>query len=428
MNGSWDQAARGCVPALHALRRWVRAGIAVGVATLALAGCGGGGGGDGGGTVAAPRLTAQPVSTSVNDGSPARFEVAAAGDGLTFQWQRNGADIAAATAAVLSLPAASLADDGARFRVVVANVGGSTTSSEATLQVLAVAPAVVNAPAAAAAQPGETAHFSVTARGSAPIAYQWLRNGVAIAGATAATYTTAAATAADDGALFSVQLSNAAGSSTSAAARLTVTTTAIAAGITTQPQPQTVAAGATATFNVTASGSGPLQYQWRRNGLDIGGATAASYTTAATAASDSGARFSVRVSNAQGAVTSQEAVLTVTAAAAGPYGSLSVRGSGVSSGYRYVPVGMMTSTSLHWYREPQTQLVIALYGGGTGISIVSSPGSLGTYGVNFNCITSCNLAALGISVDLASRTLSFSNTELPIPGIGAVTVDGTLTW
>lgn len=80
--------------------------------------------------------------------------------------------------------------------------------------------------------------------------------------------------------------------------------------ITTQPVAATVAATATATFTVTATGTA-LTYQWRRNGLDISGATGASYTTAVLAATDNGAVFSVIVIGTAGSVTSNNALLTV---------------------------------------------------------------------------------------------------------------------
>ncbi len=82
--------------------------------------------------------------------------------------------------------------------------------------------------------------------------------------------------------------------------------------ISTQPASQTVAVGATATFSVTASGTGTLTYQWYKNGTAISGATAASYTTPATVATDSGATFYVKVTNANGTTTSSTATLTVT--------------------------------------------------------------------------------------------------------------------
>src|SRR5437588_509679 len=142
---------------------------------------------------------------------------------------------------------------------------------------------------------GQTATFTVTATGTAPLSYQWQKNGTAISGATVASYTTSATTAADSGDQFTVVVSNAVGSVTSSAAVLTVNAALVAPTITTQPASQMVSAGQAATFTVAATGTAPLSYQWQRNGTAIGGATAASYTTPATTASDSGAQFTVVV-------------------------------------------------------------------------------------------------------------------------------------
>lgn len=88
-----------------------------------------------------------------------------------------------------------------------------------------------------------------------------------------------------------------------------------APSITSEPANRTVTAGQTATFSVTATGTAPLTYQWRKNGTTIKGATASTYTTPATTTSDSGAKFTVVVSNDAGSATSTAAVLTVNAAA-----------------------------------------------------------------------------------------------------------------
>jgi hypothetical protein len=72
-----------------------------------------------------------------------------------------------------------------------------------------------------------------------------------------------------------------------------------------------VTAPAAASFSVVASGDAPLSYQWRRNGVDIAGATSASYVLDPTAVSDNGATFDVVVSNAAGSATSSAATLTV---------------------------------------------------------------------------------------------------------------------
>jgi Immunoglobulin I-set domain/PQQ-like domain len=160
---------------------------------------------------------------------------------------------------------------------------------------------------------GQTATFSVTATGTAPLTYQWQKNGGNISGATAASYTTPATVAGDSGAKFDVVVSNTAGSQTSAMATLTVNAVAVAPTITTQPANQTVTVGQTATFSVTAAGTAPLTYQWQKNSANISGATAASYTTPATVAGDSGAKFDVVVSNTVGSQTSTMATLTVNA-------------------------------------------------------------------------------------------------------------------
>lgn len=81
--------------------------------------------------------------------------------------------------------------------------------------------------------------------------------------------------------------------------------------ITTQPLSTAVAAGAAATFTVAATGD-RLSYQWERNGEPVPNATSASYTTPAASTTDTGVKYSVQISNTQGAITSQPAVLTVT--------------------------------------------------------------------------------------------------------------------
>jgi hypothetical protein len=85
-----------------------------------------------------------------------------------------------------------------------------------------VAPSITAQPASRTITAGQTATFSVTASGTAPLSYQWQKNGVAIGGATSSSYTTPAETTADNGAQFNVVVSNSGGSATSNAAILTV--------------------------------------------------------------------------------------------------------------------------------------------------------------------------------------------------------------
>lgn len=92
--------------------------------------------------------------------------------------------------------------------------GGSTT---------AVPPAIVTQPTSVSVPTGAPAAFSVAATGDAPLSYQWKREGVPIAGATAAAYTLAAAASSDNGARFTVEVSNPSGTLSSVAATLSVT-------------------------------------------------------------------------------------------------------------------------------------------------------------------------------------------------------------
>ena len=197
--------------------------------------------------------------------------------------------------------------------LTLSGCGGSDSSPSSQPPVgNPVAPAITTQPASQTVSTGQKATFTVTATGTAPLSYQWQKNGTAIGGATAASYTTPATTAADNGDQFTVVVSNAAGSVTSSAAALTVSSVLVAPTITTQPVSQTVSTGQTATFTVTAAGTAPLSYQWQKNGTVISGATAASDTTPATTAADNGDQFTVVVSNAASSVTSAAASLTVT--------------------------------------------------------------------------------------------------------------------
>jgi hypothetical protein len=85
-----------------------------------------------------------------------------------------------------------------------------------------VAPNITTQPANQNITVGQTATFSVAATGTAPLSYQWKKNGTAIIGATSATYTTPVTTASDNGSQIVVTVSNSAGSMTSNAAILTI--------------------------------------------------------------------------------------------------------------------------------------------------------------------------------------------------------------
>ncbi|MBI2514186.1 MAG: immunoglobulin domain-containing protein [Opitutae bacterium] len=140
---------------------------------------------------------------------------------------------------------------------------------------------------------GQTTQFSVSANGSPAPTFRWQRaasgsgewsdisNGGNFSGADTATLSVVAQALSMSGDRFRCVVSNVAGSVTSVEATLTVLPAP--PQITTKPLSRALAVGQSATFNVAATGSGTLNYQWRRNGQNIAGATAPSFTLNATA-------------------------------------------------------------------------------------------------------------------------------------------------
>jgi Malectin domain/Immunoglobulin domain/PQQ enzyme repeat len=177
-------------------------------------------------TVAAPTISSQPSSKTVTAGQTVTFTVTASGTSpLNYQWQRGGAAISGATSSAHTTAAATSADNGRQFRVIVSNSKGSVTSNTATLTVNSamVSPIISSQPTSMTLSEGATATFSVTASGTSPLSYQWQKNDSIINGATSSTYTTPATTGADNGARFAANVSNAVGSATSNDATLDVT-------------------------------------------------------------------------------------------------------------------------------------------------------------------------------------------------------------
>lgn len=114
-----------------------------------------------------PLITRQPASQTVARAEPAAFTVTVASPTpVTYQWQRNGADIPGATAAGYTISATVAADTGARFRVIATNAVASVTSNEAVLTVIDSArpTGTITSPAAGATyRGGDTVAFAGTA-------------------------------------------------------------------------------------------------------------------------------------------------------------------------------------------------------------------------------------------------------------------------
>ncbi len=343
------------------LTRWARAAAFFAIA--ALAACGGSDGGvnappasaiidAAGGTLAGPAgaqivvpagALAQPTSITIAQdgaGAPA-LPPGSTALGAMFALTPHGTAFAAP--ATLSVPFdPSLAPAGNTPTMLKTNatqngwvvVGGATVAGS-TMQaqissfswviivVPPVLPTIAVQPADQSVIAPNAATFSVGATGptlSGLLTFQWQRNGVVIAGANGASYSTGpTSVVGDDGAVYSVGVSNLAGTVQSSNALLTVTAAIVAPAITQQPADASVAVGTSASFTVVASGSSPA-YQWQRSTdggatfTDIPGANAGGFTLPNAQLPDSSSQFRVHVSNAAGMVDSRAATLTVSAA------------------------------------------------------------------------------------------------------------------
>ena len=273
--------------------------------------------------------------------------------------------------------------------------GGSNTGGGGTPTV--EKPAITTPPANQSVVTNSTATFTVVATGGAPLAYQWKKNGTDISGANSSTYKTPATSMGDNAAVFTVAVSNSAGTATSTEARLTVTATAEAPTVTTQPAGQTVITGTSASFSVSATGTSPLTYQWKKNGIAIPGATSSTYTIAATSLTDS-AVFTVVVSNSAGTATSSNATLTVADALVAPAitkqpeaitvtvgqtASFTVEATGTSPNFQWKKGGSdIPGANSSTYTTPATSLADS----GTKYSVVVS-NDLGTVTSNDASLT-----------------------------------------
>jgi hypothetical protein len=178
------------------------------------------------------------------------------------------------------------------------------------------APTIVTQPAATTVLDAAPGSFSVVANGAAPLNFQWRRNGTDIAGATAAIHNFTADFA-DNGAIYTVVVSNAAGSTTSNGATLNVTPRAPT--ITTQPASAVGFVGEPVTLRVlVAGGTSPITFGWQRAGqvgliADGGNVSGAGSDTLriVPAAADDGAIFNAVVINPAGTLESASATLTV---------------------------------------------------------------------------------------------------------------------
>jgi len=113
----------------------------------------------------------------------------------------------------------------------LAGCGSSSSPSTSSGHPQPTLLSITTQPASQTVTAGQTATFTVVASGSAPLSYQWQKNGTNLSGATAASYNTPVTTTADSGEQFRVIVSDSSGSDPSSIATLTVNPSATPSGI-----------------------------------------------------------------------------------------------------------------------------------------------------------------------------------------------------
>ncbi len=245
-------------------------------------------------------------TSQVYTGTPRDVSIVTTPAGLSTVVTYNGASAAPSTPGTYQV-SATIADT---------NYQGSAT---ATMNIFTSTLQILTQPANVTVVEGAPASFTVIASGPGSLSYKWRRGSSPNAPVigTDTTLTIASTTLADAG-TYKVTVSNGVSTITSASAKLVVTSNSpvVAPTITQQPMSQTVTVTnskkpVAVTFTVAATGTTPLNYQWRKNGVDVPTATANTLTISKVALSDSGAQYQVYIWNAAGSALSNAATLTV---------------------------------------------------------------------------------------------------------------------
>ncbi len=265
-----------------------------------------------------PIITQPPADRVVGTNAPAVFTVSVCGpQPFHYQWLFQGAPLAGATDAILTIPSARLEDAGL-YSVVVSNASGSVQSEPARLTVQ-FPPLLVTPPTNVTVVQDADATFTVSVSGTQPIYYQWRFNGEVIPDATNATLVLTNLAPGQSGA-YGVQAWNAA-ASVSASAELLVLPLPV---ITQQPVGTNIVRGTNFILRVTAaSTNGPLRYQWTLNGQAVAGATNSLYSVTNAQLADGGF-YQALVSDSVGMRASQLAPVMLKPVIGGPPTSVTV--------------------------------------------------------------------------------------------------------
>jgi hypothetical protein len=399
---------------------------------------------------AAPVFSTSPVPRTVNTGQPVTFMCSVTGiPAPTLQWRVADAslatpvfaDIPGATSTSYTLATTTPADTNHLYAVVARNsvVPAGVSSATALLTVSSAAPTFSLAPASQTVALGQSVTFTCAATGIPAPTLQWCVADAALStpifvdipGATSSSYTLATATVSDTNRLYVCVAHNsiAPAGVLSAAALLTVTLAAPTFSL--APTSQTIVVGQPVTFTCVATGIPAPTLQWRVADaslaapifVDIPGATAASYTLAATAVANTNHLYAAFASNViQANVSSVSALLTISYAA--PTFTLAPTSQSITTGQPAsctITVAGIPTPTVRWRTATAaTPTVFSDIAGATSTTLTLATTSSALNGQRYEAVAT-NLVSIAGGVPSAPAIL----TVLPLPP--TITADLTPT-
>lgn len=258
-----------------------------------------------------PAISLHPQSRNVAAGGNVTLTVSATGTPpLSYLWFKDGALLAHTTDRSLRITNAPPGASGV-YGVVVTNLAGSATSSNAVVRISA-SPLITGQPLDRTVPAGSNATFTVTAFGTPFLSYQWNKDGVPVAGASSASFTVSNVQEGDAG-VYGVRVDNFFGwiLSSNAVLKVDPLTTDLFPRVISGPDDTNVVEGTSVTLSAVPVGGKPLACQWFKEGVPLFGATEVTLTLSAVQISQAG-DYLLAISNAFGSATSRIASLAVT--------------------------------------------------------------------------------------------------------------------
>eukprot|EP00051_Salpingoeca_urceolata_P004374 m.64548 g.64548 ORF g.64548 m.64548 type:complete len:1132 (+) comp13600_c0_seq1:218-3613(+) len=252
-----------------------------------------------------PAIVEQPVGGAVDPDGTFQLSIRVSGTPFpSVQWQKDGEDLVGETGLSLVVFKASAEDEGS-YRAIVENSIGSVTSDIGYVSVNEP-PAIVAQLENATGIPGQQLSLTVSASGTPPLIYKWLKQDVGLFSTTSDNTVPLGPLTEDIQGWYSVQVSNSAGTIMSQTVFVNVLDPPV---ILANPRGLYLYEGDHASLSVDATGDAPLTFTWKRDGIVVANSSGSLLDMDVTV--DDAGNYTVLVSNTAGSVISQAATVSV---------------------------------------------------------------------------------------------------------------------